>query len=97
MKRRNFSDFFTLLHLKYLFQNILFGKSIQNSRDHINVKFVRTAKEMSELARKGNYLNRMKICKNFVAVSSRPESVKFDRAFAIGKNVYKSNLIRTKS
>ena len=52
---------------------------------------------MSELARKGNYLNRMKIFKNFVAVSSRPESVKFDRAFAIGKNVYKSNLIRTKS
>ena len=59
-------------------------QSIQNSRDHINVKFVRTRKKMSELARKRNFLNYQKITKNFVAISSRPETVKLDRAFAIG-------------
>ena len=64
--------------------NILFGKSIQNNRDHINVAFVRTRKKMSELARKKNFLNYQKIASDFVAVSSRPEKVKMDRAFAIG-------------
>ena len=59
-------------------------QSIQNNRDHINVTFARTRKKMSELARKRNFLNYKKITEDFVAVSSRPETVKLDRAFAIG-------------
>ena len=36
------------------------------------------------MARKDNFLNRTKISEDFVAVSSRPESVELYQAFAIG-------------
>ena len=63
------------------------GKSIQNSRDHINVHFARTEKAANERALANNYLGAQIISESCVAIASRPTTVKLDRAFAIGFSI----------
>lgn len=81
--------------------NILYGKSLQDDSNHLNILLLSSKEEITYHSKESNYVGRQIIdeINGVVAVASRPRAVFLDRAFSIGtlKDVHISNPTTTSS
>uniref|UniRef100_A0A1B6I4V7 DNA-directed DNA polymerase n=1 Tax=Homalodisca liturata TaxID=320908 RepID=A0A1B6I4V7_9HEMI len=74
-------DFYKLLN------NAMFGKSIENVRDRLNLELVNTEKRLSKLISRPNFKNRIVYSENLSAVECSKDVVLFNKPIYIGFTV----------
>ena len=74
--------------------NILYGKSLQNDANNINITLTSNEHKLSEMARESNFIGHQIIDNDLVAVATRPKQIFMNRAFPVGFTVLeKSKLV----
>ena len=77
--KNNFEkDFFKLMN------NSVFGKTMENIRNRVNVKLVNTGEQFKKLAAKPNYENRIIFNENLVSVHMKKTSLTMDKPVYLG-------------
>ena len=77
--KNNFEkDFFKLMI------NSVFGKTMENIRNHVNVKLVNTQEKLKKLAAKPNYKNRKIFTENLISVHMKKTSLTMNKPVYLG-------------
>ena len=74
-------DFFKLMN------NSVFGKTVENVRNRINVKLVINEKACNKLAKKSNFKSANIFHENLIAVHMKKTTVRFDKPIQIGMSI----------
>ena len=67
-----------------LFNNCIYGKSIENARKKINVKFVNDNKKYQKIVNKPNFMSQKIINKNLVAVHCSKKVLTLNKPIYVG-------------
>ena len=71
-------DFFKLMN------NSVFGKTMENVRNHRDIKLVTSDKRRKRLVSEPNYHSHKKISKHFMAIEMKKTKVKLTKPFYLG-------------
>ena len=82
-KRRLSNDKFNKTSYK-LFNNCIYGKSIENARKKTNVKMINDRKKYLKIVNKPNFTSQKIIDKNFVAVHCKRKILTLNKAIYVG-------------
>ncbi len=74
-------DFYKLMN------NSVFGKTMENVRNRINVKLVTNKKSLNKLVKKSNYVRINEFHENLVAVHMERTTVKFNKPIYLGMSI----------
>ncbi len=84
---RKYIDLNTELRVFKLMNNSVFGKTMENVRNRINVKLVINEKACNKLAKKPNFKSVNIFHENFIAVHMEKMTVKFNKPIQIGMSI----------
>ncbi len=70
-----------------LMNNAVFGKTMENVRNRVNVKLVTNEKALNKLVKKSNYKRINEFHKNLVAVHMEKTTVKLDKPIYLGMSI----------
>ena len=74
-------DFFKLMN------NSVFGKTMENIRNRVNIKLVNTGKQFKKLSAKPNYQSRKIFNKNLIAVHMKKTSITMNKPVYLGMSI----------
>ena len=74
-------DFYKLMN------NAVFGKTMENVRNRVNVKLVTNKKALNKLVKKSNYVRINEFYENLVAVHMEKTTVKFNKPIYLGMSI----------
>ena len=86
-KKRQESNYEFNKNLYKLFNNYIYGKSIENVRKKINVKLINDRKKYLKLVNKPNFMSHKIITKNFVAAHCKKKVLTLDKPIYIGFSI----------